>query len=256
MTIREITDEEIATYRQDGVVCLRGLFDDEWVERMRTAADRSLDQPSEMAIEMAEAQGDEGRFFFDTFVWRSNAMCRRFVFESPAAEIAGRLMASSRVNLFFDQWLIKEPGTETPTPWHHDLPYWPIQGDQAATIWLALDHVDLDNGAVEYVRGSHRWGERYFPQTFSGMDGMNEELPRVPDIGARTATTSTSCTSSSNRATAPCTTGCWCTGRRATRASAPKRSFQSRRASAAGKSAAPATNAARPGEASSSRKAR
>lgn len=91
---------------------------------------------------------------------------------------------SSKVNVLFDQWLIKEPGTETPTPWHHDVPYWPVDGDMLSTLWLALDPVDLASGAVEYVKGSHRWGQRYFPQTFSGMDGFTEDLPRIPDIDA------------------------------------------------------------------------
>ncbi len=184
MLRREISAEEVETYTRDGIVCLRGLFDTDWVEAMRDAAAVSLSNPSEMAIEMAEARGDDGRYFFDTFVWRSNPACRRFVFESPAAEVAGRIMGSTRVNLFFDQWLIKEPGTATATPWHHDLPYWPVQGDDFCSLWLALDPIDLQTGAVEYVKGSHRWGTRYFPDTFSGMEGMTEDLPRVPDIDA------------------------------------------------------------------------
>ena len=51
---REITDAERAAYRQDGIVCLRGLFDTGWVARMREAAERSMEAPSEMALEMAE----------------------------------------------------------------------------------------------------------------------------------------------------------------------------------------------------------
>ena len=184
MPVRPITDQEIATYERDGVVCLRGLFDDAWVETMREAAEFSLTHPSEMAIEMAESRGHSGRYFFDTFIWRTNPQCRSFVFDSPAAQIVAELTKSARVNLFFDQWLIKEPGTETPTPWHHDLPYWPIEGDQIATLWLALDRVDLASGAVEYVTGSHRWGQRFFPETFSGMDGFTDDKPKVPDIDA------------------------------------------------------------------------
>ena len=33
--IRDITAEEIETYQRDGIVCLRGLFDMAWVERLR-----------------------------------------------------------------------------------------------------------------------------------------------------------------------------------------------------------------------------
>lgn len=156
MLNREITQQEIETFQSDGIVRLRGLFDADWVEQMREAAERSMDSPSEMALEMAETQGKARRFYFDTFGWRHNPIRRDFVFQSPAAEIASQIMRSDRINIFFDQWLIKEPGTDVPTPWHHDLPYWPVNGDQVATIWLALDKVDLASGTVEYIRGSHR----------------------------------------------------------------------------------------------------
>jgi ectoine hydroxylase-related dioxygenase (phytanoyl-CoA dioxygenase family) len=184
MLARAIRKDEIEAYQNDGIVCLRGFFDDSWVARMREAANWSMESPSEMAIEMAESRHKEGRFFFDTFVWRNNPICHNFVFNSPAAELAGEVMAVDKINVFFDQWLIKEPGTDVPTPWHHDLPYWPVDGDHLATIWLALDPVDLASGAVEYIKGFHRWGQRYYPDSFGGTVEFDEDLPKVPDIDA------------------------------------------------------------------------
>lgn len=182
--LQPITDEEIAAYKTDGIVVLRGLFDGDWVELLRRAADEGLTRPTEFGEELAAARGEPGRFFHDTFMWRQNEACRRFVFDSPAGEIAGRLMRATKVNLFFDQWLIKEPGTPTRTPWHHDLPYWPIDGWQVCSLWLALDPVTAEGGAVEYIKGSHRWGHRYKPATFSGQHDYREALPPVPDIEA------------------------------------------------------------------------
>ncbi len=182
--IRDITEEEIACYERDGIVCLRGLFDMEWVEKLRTAADQSMTRPSDMAIELAAQLKAEGRFFHETFVWLENDICKNFVFNSPAAEIAAALMKSDKINIFFDQWLIKEPGTATPTPWHHDMPYWPIRGWQISTLWLALDPVTKESGAVEYVKGSHKWGETYKPATFDGSHDYGDTFPEVPDIEA------------------------------------------------------------------------
>lgn len=180
--LREITQAEIDTYNEDGIVCLRGLFSQEWVEMLREAAEYSMKRPSDMAIELAEELGKEGRFFHDTFVWRYNELCKKFIFKSPAAEIAGKIMNSDKVNIFFDQWLIKEPGTATPTPWHHDMPYWPIKGWQISSLWLALDPVNAGSGAVEYVKGSHKWGKMFQPATFSGSHDYGDDLPKVPDI--------------------------------------------------------------------------
>ena len=182
--LRDVTEREVEAFATDGVVCLRGLFDGGWVERLRDAADACMASPGPLNVEIAKERRDRGRFFHDTFVWRYNDDCRDFVFRSPAAKIAARLMGAAKVNIFFDQWLIKEPGTPTRTPWHHDLTYWPVDGWQICTLWLALDRVSAESGAVEYVKGSHKWGQRFQPATFSGIAQYNEPLPEVPDIDA------------------------------------------------------------------------
>ncbi len=182
--IRNLTVEEIATYQQDGVVCLRGLFSPEWVSALREAAERSMREPGELHAELAQERQDGGRFFHDTFIWTRDETCRDFIFNSPAAAIAGNVMQSSKVNIFFDQWLIKEPGTTTRTPWHHDMTYWPIDGDKISTLWLALDPVTASSGAVEYVKGSHNWRQKFKPASFSGTNQYKEALPEVPDIDA------------------------------------------------------------------------
>ena len=60
--------------------------------------------------------------------------------------------------------------------------YREVGGDQVAILWLALDPVDLASGAVEYVKGSHRWGRRFLPETFSGTAVFTEDLPPLLDI--------------------------------------------------------------------------
>lgn len=121
MLKRAITEDEIRTYDRDGIVCLRGLFDADVVDGLREAAEECMAaDPSDLTMEIADMQGKDGRFFFDTFLWLRNAKCRNFVHHSAAAEIAGRVMGAGKANIFFDQWLIKEPGTLIETPWHHD----------------------------------------------------------------------------------------------------------------------------------------
>ena len=182
--LRAITAAEIAAYEADGVVALRGMFDGDWVQRMGEAAEAGMRRPSALSIEFAAAQNDTGRFFHDTYMWTRQADCRAYVFDSPAAKIGAAMMRANKTMIFFDQWLIKEPATPTRTPWHHDLPYWPVDGDQICSVWLALDPVAPESGAVEYVKGSHKWGQRYRAQSFTGDDRYQDPLPTVPDIDA------------------------------------------------------------------------
>jgi phytanoyl-CoA hydroxylase len=58
------------------------------------------------------------------------------------------------------QWFDKPPGTDHPTPPHQDNYYFCLRPPNAATLWLALDPVDEENGCLRYLAGSHRKGIR------------------------------------------------------------------------------------------------
>lgn len=181
--MRGISDSEICQFETDGIVLLKGLFDKSWIDRLEDLVDQDMAAPGPLHMEL-EAEGKPGRFFFDTFMWTRNEGFKNFVFQSPAAQIAATVMRSRKANIFFDQLLVKEPGTEEPTPWHNDMPFWPVDGRQICTVWLALDPVDMASGAVEYVVGSHKWGQRYHPPAFAGDNRYQTEYAPVPDIEA------------------------------------------------------------------------
>lgn len=178
-----VTEDDIETFRRDGIVCLRGLFDADWVEFLRARIEEDKANPSGM-VKNINAEGATGDFFGDTFVCHHIEGFKRAVFEAPGARAAGALMGARKVNLIFDQILVKEPATSTRTLWHHDQTYWPVAGDQVATLWVALDPVGPETGAVEYVKGSHRWGLRFLAVSFDPDQKYEEDLPPVPDIDA------------------------------------------------------------------------
>jgi len=180
---REITHEEVDRFEEDGVVCLRGFFNDDWVNSLRDLIEMDIANPSGM-VKSIDAEGATGFFFGDTFVSHHIDGFKDAVFKSPAPKIAASLMQADKINLLFDQILVKEPDTSTPTAWHQDYTYWPVAGDQVSTLWLALDPVTFDSGAVEYLRGSHRWGKKYLAISFDPDQKYDEDLPEVPDVEA------------------------------------------------------------------------
>jgi ectoine hydroxylase-related dioxygenase (phytanoyl-CoA dioxygenase family) len=119
----------------------------------------------------------------------TNADFRAFVFESPAALLVNQLLKSNAVRLFYDQLFVQEPGSPVPTPWHHDITFWPIEGKQIVSIWMPLDPVTRASSGVEYSRGSHLWPNR-FKTMNDGPRGRTVEiwphlgLEDVPDINA------------------------------------------------------------------------
>ncbi|MCH9672582.1 MAG: phytanoyl-CoA dioxygenase family protein [Gammaproteobacteria bacterium] len=179
--LRDITDAEIETFENDGVVCLRGLFDADWVEYLRTQVEADMTAPSGM-VRSANEAGGTGNFFGDTFVSHHVSGFKQAAFDSPLAQIAGHILRASKTNLVFDQVLVKEPNTSTKTVWHHDATYWPVAGDAIGTVWLALDKATNETGAMEFVAGSHRWGQRFLAVSFDPEKKYDEALPEVPDI--------------------------------------------------------------------------
>jgi len=178
--LNTITQRDIDQFQQDGVVKLTAMFDHGWIEALRTATDTALSHPGTHAEEYAAGRG---RFFGDLDLAKRHLIFHDFVFESPAAEIAATLMQSSKANFFYDQLLVKEPGTQTPTPWHQDQPYWAVSGQQVVSIWLPLDEVAAES-SLKYVLGSHRWAE-YNPHHFSDNSPyQGTGLPELPDISA------------------------------------------------------------------------
>lgn len=176
-----VTAEDRLTYRRDGVLVLRGVFSNSWIDKLREGVDAALNAPGPHG-ETYEA----GRFFGDLNLWRRLPAFREFVLRSPAAEIAANVMESSTATFFYDQMLVKEPGASARTPWHQDQPYWAVSGRQVCSIWAPLDEV-AKCASLEFVRGSHEWDE-FNPQHFldhSPYTGTG--LPPLPDIESERA---------------------------------------------------------------------
>ena len=57
-----------------------------------------------------------------------------------------------------DQVWAKPPGA-APLAFHRDSPYFMFAPDDVVTVWLALDDMDEEIGPLQYVKGSHLWGE-------------------------------------------------------------------------------------------------
>ncbi len=183
----DVRPEDIAAFRRDGVVCLRSAFSD-WVEPLRVGLERNLADPEAYAFPVESTRkGDPGRFFDSYCNWQRIPEYAEYVERSCAAAMAGQFMGSDTAQYFHEHVFLKEPGTQTATPWHQDLPYYCVDGRKSVSIYVALDPI-AEAWAVRYVTGSHLWPKLSYPRVF--LDGANfyEEdasLEPVPDIDAR-----------------------------------------------------------------------
>eukprot|EP00930_Biecheleria_cincta_P084004 TRINITY_DN73506_c0_g1_i1.p1 TRINITY_DN73506_c0_g1~~TRINITY_DN73506_c0_g1_i1.p1 ORF type:complete len:361 (+),score=34.25 TRINITY_DN73506_c0_g1_i1:71-1084(+) len=193
-----VTEDHVAAYTTDGIVHLPGIFDPEWVDRMREAFSAAMENPGPYAEYMssgvtwnnlfedgAHRRKDlelfQDQLFFEEAEQRVPAWAS-IVRDSPAAAISARLMGSATATFFYAHLILKCGGADKPIPWHQDLPYWKVDGAQVGSVWVALDDMPF-SASVRYIRGSHRWG-LYRPAHFvdaSPYEGR-DDLPLLPNI--------------------------------------------------------------------------
>ena len=202
--LRSVTDEEIATFWRDGVVCLRDILPVDAVLAMAGPIDAMLatDEAADLSA-MADALESgagatrltdpsvgadgtpRGRFVAGTDHWCVRPEFEQWAVDSAVPAVVAQLLESEHVWLYEDSVLVKEPGSQERTGFHVDMAYFHLDGDRVCTTWTPLDEVDASTGAVRFVVGSHRDHTDYRPNMFvadmqlPGTDGAD-----VPDFDA------------------------------------------------------------------------
>ncbi|MXW20501.1 MAG: phytanoyl-CoA dioxygenase family protein [Gammaproteobacteria bacterium] len=151
--LNPITAEHRNTYRREGVVHLRRMFDRQWIERLRQGVDRLLEDPEKYGV---PGPSHGASMASVCFMWRQPGVFRDFALNSPVGEVVGRVIGSDTIRVYHDHLFHKPPGSTKVMVWHCDETAWPVTGEMAPNIWIALTPVDRHNGRVEYVAGFHR----------------------------------------------------------------------------------------------------
>ncbi len=163
-----ITPSEIETYQRDGVVLLSDMFDADWIALLRSGLVKNRQHPTRRS--RIWDRDTEGRtMFWDSQAWQDIDQYRQFIFNSPAARIAGELMGSMQVNFFFDAVFVRSAGSQFTTPWHQDEPYWSVEGFDTCTIWMPLVQVKREN-ALSFVPGSHHRDSLFCQFNFGNLN--------------------------------------------------------------------------------------
>ena len=180
-----ITDVEVEAIQRDGATVLRQLLSRDWIEQLAAGVEFNRAHPSEWSHWYTNPDESVG-FWSDYVTWRNVPEYRRIVFESGLGRVAAQLMDSATARFFHEHVLVKEPGASERTPWHHDQPYYPVDGDQNVSMWIALDPVPAET-ALRFVAGSHKWNRWFIPRKFIDHTPYAAESDRyelLPDIDA------------------------------------------------------------------------
>ena len=182
-----LTSQEIESFKKDGAIVLRKKFDISWIEKLKKGIDRDIKNPSPRFKSHTLEKGVPA-YLEDYWTWDLVPEFKDFVFNSPYAEIASELMSAKKINLVMDNWFLREAGSKSSTPFHHDISYFDMEGTMCV-LWLPLQDTRKDEGVV-WVKGSHLWDKIFLRVLFKDghqiegkeciINGKKYELP--PDI--------------------------------------------------------------------------
>lgn len=181
-----IDPQQREAFERDGALLLPGLIGSAWLDRLAAAIERDIASPGPCYHGYRVEGG--GRFHGNMRCWEGDPDFADYCQHSVLPEAAAALLGVDEVRLYYDQLFIKEPETAAPTRWHNDQPYWPVRGWPILSFWLALDPVTRKSGALEFLRGSHRWGKWFQPEPFApggSAYARNPEYVDIPDIDAQ-----------------------------------------------------------------------
>ncbi|HSF20209.1 MAG TPA: phytanoyl-CoA dioxygenase family protein [Vicinamibacteria bacterium] len=176
----------IAAFHEKGAVVVRRAVGEHWIEHLRAGLEKNQRDPSPYGCRYTK-EGDPGGFWDDYCNWQRIPEYRDFIFDSGVAELVSRILSSETVRIFHEHVLVKEPGTRDVSPWHHDQPYYCVDGEKVGSVWLPLDPVPR-SACPEFVAGSHRWGRMFAPRKFVDQkpyEGALGHFEPVPDIDER-----------------------------------------------------------------------
>jgi ectoine hydroxylase-related dioxygenase (phytanoyl-CoA dioxygenase family) len=180
---RVLDDADAATYRREGYVIVRGLFDAAEIDLLRRAAkeDRELDRHS-----FGRADGEGGTVRLSLWnhpgdgIYGMFARCERMV------RSAEKLL-EGEVYHYHSKMIMKDARVGGAWTWHQDYGYWYQNGvlwPLLTSVSIAVDRSTKENGCLQVIPRSHELGRiehvQSGDQAGADMERVNAVLERLP----------------------------------------------------------------------------
>jgi ectoine hydroxylase-related dioxygenase (phytanoyl-CoA dioxygenase family) len=175
------TEEIVREYNDKGVVRIREFLRPAEVAAIRQEIDRFIREDLDSKPPQTSTREADGKTVRN--LWHLEEHCAYFQELAGRADI--RSLVAELVNgepvLMAVETFNKPARIGSGVPFHQDNAYFCLEPPDALTVWIAIDDVTIENGAVYFVEGSHQGG--MLPTKKSGVSGNSigmAELPTTP----------------------------------------------------------------------------
>jgi Phytanoyl-CoA dioxygenase (PhyH) len=145
-----VTEEQLETLERDGVVLIRGVFDQEWVDYLRAATAYQVENPHFWAFAGTASKLYD---YIQRNVWQTNRAFANFYYHSAMGHVLSQCGRTDEIRVSTDLLMVNP---NKGFKWHQDNQNGPITAADGIRFWITMDETPADYGAPVYLKGSHR----------------------------------------------------------------------------------------------------
>ena len=99
------------------------------------------------------------------------------------------ILGPNLILVYSSMFIKPADNVELSVGWHQDNTYWPsVNGTDVVTAWLAIDHADAANSAMQVIPGSHRGYLERETVASEENEMLNKKIELSPEIEATAVT--------------------------------------------------------------------
>ena len=178
----KLSDEQVDSFKNNGYLANVKMLDEKQISIIRSEIEE-LSDPEHPGHHLfyefhSNESADPSTILFHALgSWRILPGLHDVLWNPRFLVAASQLLGGVPVRFWHDQLFCKPPKKGGVVAWHQDYSYWTRTKPVAhLTCWCSLDDSTEENGCLQYVPGSHRWGLLDKPELAGDLMGIENYL--------------------------------------------------------------------------------
>ena len=178
----KLSNEQVEFFKEFGYLANVKMLDEEQIETIKSEIEKLADSKHPGHHLFYEYHSNESVdpstvLFHALGAWRIEPGLHDVLWNPRFLVAANQLLGDGPVRFWHDQLFCKPPKKGGVVAWHQDYSYWTRTKPVAhLTCWCGLDDSTEENGCLQYVPGSHRWGLLDKPELAGDLMGIENYL--------------------------------------------------------------------------------
>ena len=173
-----LSTEQVNHFHEFGYVSGIKLLDGEAIDQLRKELEQLVDpnHPGNSLFyefHSNESGNSDNILFHSLGHWRITEGFHDVLWNPAFVMAAHQLLECKPVRFWHDQLFYKPSRHGGVVAWHQDYSYWTRTiAMQHLTCWTGLDDATEENGCLQYIPKSHKWGLLEAPELAGDMEGL------------------------------------------------------------------------------------